>query len=81
MITTKFLGPTNHRGSRIKATGPFGSVTVSYDSALDNSANYDAAVKAYCDKHPNSCREYIRGIDASGHNYVYIATTCPKVIL
>jgi len=77
MIVTKYLGPTDHKGSRIKATGVFGSVTVSYDSAIDNSANYDRAVKAYCDKYPDATREFIRGTD--GCNYVYIATTCPKV--
>lgn len=79
MIVTKYLGPTNHRGSHIKATGPLGSATVSYDSALDSSANYDAAVKAYCNKYPKAPREFIRGTD--GNNYVYIATTCPTVQL
>ena len=81
MIVTKYLGPTNHKGSRIKATGPLGSVTVSYDSALDNAANYDAAVTAYIELFGAQPREYIRAVMPDGNNYVYIATTCPKVQL
>lgn len=30
-IQTRYLGPTNYRGSRIKATADAGSITVGYD--------------------------------------------------
>ena len=48
-IVTKFLGPTNFRGARIKATIPSGkSVTLHWDHALDSSENHlRAAAKAY----------------------------------
>lgn len=33
-ITTKYLAPTNSRGSRIKVTGAWGSKTYSYDYSV-----------------------------------------------
>jgi hypothetical protein len=45
-IVTKFLGPTNSRGSRIKATASGGSITVSYDHRLNPEQNHDAACRA-----------------------------------
>lgn len=45
-ITTKYLGPTNHRGSRVKATCEAGSVIVGWDHALDSQGNHDAACRA-----------------------------------
>ena len=53
-IITKYLGPTNHRGSRIKATAWAGSVTVSYDYSVDSGGNHKAAAQAVCDKLNNS---------------------------
>ena len=52
-IQTKFLGPTNHRGDRIKATsmatwggGKKPSVTIPYDYGLTNEENHrEAATK------------------------------------
>lgn len=35
-ITTKYLGPTNCRGSRIKARAAAGSVTIDYPHALNH---------------------------------------------
>ena len=46
-IITKFLGPTNTRPSRVRATGWNNSVTVSYDNSIDN---HYAAAQALCDK-------------------------------
>ena len=34
-ITTKYIGPTNYKPSRIKAVCDGGSVTISYDYGLD----------------------------------------------
>ena len=71
MITTKFLGPTNHRGSRVKATGPLGSITISWDHALNISANHDAAARAYAtkfDAHGEALRDCP---DGGGFVYVY----------
>jgi hypothetical protein len=49
-IITKFLGPTNTRPSRIKATSWRDSVTLPCDHALDTGANYRVAALALCDK-------------------------------
>lgn len=50
-ITTKYLGPTNVKGSRIKATEPDGkSVTLHWDHALDAEENHAAAAKALMTK-------------------------------
>jgi hypothetical protein len=49
-ITSKYHGPTDTRGSKVRATGFRGTVTVPYDSALDSEANHRAAVVALCEK-------------------------------
>jgi len=49
-IVTKFFGPTNTRGSRIKATCGAGSLYHSWDYSLGSDANHDAAAKALATK-------------------------------
>lgn len=49
-IKTRYCGPTDTKGSRIRASCDGGSVSVPYDSALDTDANHYAAVKKLCDK-------------------------------
>lgn len=39
-ITTTFLGPTNYRGSRYKATCDAGSITLESDHALNSEDNH-----------------------------------------
>jgi hypothetical protein len=46
-IVTKYLGPTNTRGSRIKAAASSGSVTVPFDYEGDE---YETAARALCEK-------------------------------
>ena len=43
-IVTKYLGPTNVRGSRIKAWCERGSITVSYDDSVSDA--HEVAVRA-----------------------------------
>lgn len=50
-ITTKYIGPTNTRGSRIKAKAFAGSITVHYDHALNIEENHANAAKALADKY------------------------------
>lgn len=51
VITTKYLGPTNFRGSRVKATEPDGqSLTIPYNCEYDNEGNHGQAAKALCTK-------------------------------
>jgi hypothetical protein len=49
-IVTKYLGPTNHRGARVKATAQAGSVTVEWDHALSVDENHDRAADAFVAK-------------------------------
>ena len=49
-ITTKHYGPTNHRGSRVKATCEAGSVTLPWDYALNTEKNHDKAALALAEK-------------------------------
>jgi len=49
-ITTKFLPPTNVRGSRVKATAQAGSVTLHWDHALNPDGNHRAAAEAFARK-------------------------------
>ena len=56
-IRTKFLGATNTKGSRIKATleGDIpGSVTLPYDYALDQFPNHKRAAQALAEKFFNT---------------------------
>jgi len=45
-IITKYLGPTDRRGSRIEATCERGSITISYPSELSGDACHIAAADA-----------------------------------
>lgn len=49
-IITKYMGPTNTKGARIKATCESGSLTISYDHDLDSDGNHRAAAEALCAK-------------------------------
>jgi hypothetical protein len=49
-IQTKFLGATNHRGSRVKAIAAAGSVTLSWDYAKTTEDNHRAAANALMEK-------------------------------
>ncbi len=71
-IETKYLGPTNFRGARIKASAQAGSVTVPYDHALNVEGNHDAACKALVRKW-GWFGSWIRGALPSSRGNVYVA--------
>lgn len=71
-IETRYLGPTNHRGARIKATTASGiSKTVPYDHALSGMACHWEAARALAESLGWSAGEYVGGGTKSG--YVFIA--------
>lgn len=49
-IVTKYLGPSNVRGSRVKATAEAGSITLSWDHSLNADGNHLRAAQALRDK-------------------------------
>jgi hypothetical protein len=69
-ITTKFIGPTNTKGSRIKATCQAASLTVNSDYALSIEQNHAAAAKALADKMGWRGDWYQGGIPGSGFAFV-----------
>jgi len=44
-IVTKYLGPTNYRGSRVTARCQAKRITVSWDDALGSDENHDVAAR------------------------------------
>jgi len=76
-ITTKFVGPTDTKGSRIKATAEAGSVTIGWDHGLTSEGNHIAAAKALCAKlgwvsaADNRHTETVAGYLKAGH-YVHV---------
>jgi hypothetical protein len=49
-IVTKFHGPTDHRGARVKATADAGSITLPWDHALWVEDNHRTAAIALARK-------------------------------
>jgi hypothetical protein len=59
-IETKYIGPSNVRGSRVKATASGGvSLTLSWDDALNVEENHNAAARALITK-----LGWFRGVEA-----------------
>lgn len=71
-VETKFLGPTDFRGARVKASAEAGTVTVSWDYALDVDENHDAAARALIVKMGWEDRTWVRGTPPYGRGNVYV---------
>lgn len=73
-ITTKYIGPTNARGSRVKATSSSGlSVTLMWDHALDVNGNHASAARALCRKLGWSGRLAVGGAPkGTGNVFVFV---------
>ena len=65
-IETRYCGPTDTKGARIRASCEGGSLYVSYDHALDPEENHYAAVTALCDKLGWDASRWFGGRLASG---------------
>jgi hypothetical protein len=74
-IVTKFLAPTNFKGSRVKATAEAGSVTLSWNHALNGDRNHAAAAQALAQKYKWDGAYYAGGIPGhSGYAFVCVDT-------
>lgn len=69
-IITKFMGPTNSRGARVKATADAGSITVGWDYALNIEGNHTAAAKALAMKLGWAGHWHGGGLPGSGYAFV-----------
>lgn len=75
-IETKYFGPANVRGPRIKATCAGGSITVSYNHELNIDDNHKAAAAALRNKlgWTATYGETAHGVLANGnHVHVFVA--------
>lgn len=70
-IETRYLGPTNTKGGRIKATAWAGSVTIGYDHALNTEGAHKAAADALIAK-MGWTGTFAQGGNAKGNGYVFV---------
>ncbi|RWP84718.1 MAG: hypothetical protein EOR11_19860 [Mesorhizobium sp.] len=71
-ITTKYYGPANVKGSRIKATAQAGTVWLEYDDGLSSEQNHNAAAKALADRYGWSGGWIGGGLSTGGNCYVNV---------
>lgn len=64
-ITTRYLGPTDRRGSRIKATSSAGSITVPVDNRWNQDDNHRQAAQALMNKFGWTAALYMGGMPNS----------------
>lgn len=70
-IETRYLGPTNTKSGRIKATAWAGSITVPYDHALNSEDNHRAAAMALVAKLQWQ-GTFAQGGNAKGNGYYFV---------
>jgi hypothetical protein len=74
-ILTKFLGPTNTRGSRVRASAEAGSVTIECDDRIGMEKNHIAAARALALKYGWAAKYYGGGMpQTSGHAYAFVCS-------
>jgi hypothetical protein len=70
-IWTKYIGPTNFRGSRVKASAEGVSITVGYDDALNSEDAHAVAALALCWK-AGWPGDLYRGGRPDGNGFVFV---------
>ena len=71
-ILTKYLGPTNNRGSRVKAYDECGNqVTVSWNFELGVEENHQAAAQAFVQKMGWKWQDLIGGSIKEGFAFIF----------
>jgi hypothetical protein len=70
-IVTKYLPPSNTRGSRIRATADAGSVTILFPADIDGQAAHRVAAQALADK-LGWGRKYLGGSLPDNTGYVFV---------
>jgi hypothetical protein len=72
-IVVKYLGPTNARGDRYKATAQAGSVTINYDRSLSPEENARVAAHVLANKYGwLKFADYVCG-QLPDSSYVFVA--------
>ena len=70
-INTKYLGPSNVRGSRVKATAAAGTKTIEWDDALTAARNHERAAHELARKFKWNPRALVGGGLKDG-SYVWV---------
>ena len=78
-IETKFLGPTDRRGSRVKASADAGSITLDWDHRLNSDANHRAAALAFARKF--GWKGVWSGGSIKGSGYVFVTSDSDDFIV
>jgi len=71
-IQTKYFGPTNTKGARIKATCAAGSLTIPYPHELSGQACHRKAAEALAVKLGWSDHGALLGGQLPDHSYVFV---------
>lgn len=73
-VVTRYLGPTNYRGARIKATASAGTVTIPYPYELDERQAHWAAASKLIDHYEWPQENWACGgmPDKSRDSYVFV---------
>lgn len=75
-IVTKYIGPTNTRGSRVKATAAAGTITLPWADNLNSEENHSAAARALANKFGWGGAWHGGGLPNNSGN-VYVSSTTP----
>lgn len=79
-IITKYIGPTNFKGARVKATSTSGkSITVSWNHEMNADGNHRAAMIELLNRLDWKVKQYARG-NLTGGAMVWVAVTNSSVI-
>lgn len=74
-IETRYFGPGNVRGARVKAYAAAGSLTLSWDHALNAEDNHRVAAAALCSKYGWHTHQFGRlhmGVLPGNRGYVFV---------
>lgn len=81
-IRTHYRGPTDTKGSHIKARSGGDSITVGYQSALDTPQNHRRAARALLERHFSNDENWILlGGSLENDGYVFIPIRAQAVFL
>jgi hypothetical protein len=75
-ITTKYIGPSNVRGSRVKAQCQAGSITLEWDDSLNSERNHETAAKALAAK-LDWRGKWRGGSPHDGHGFCFVCLEDP----
>lgn len=73
-IETKYFGPSNVRGSRVKAKAAAGSITIPYDDSLNSVQAHAKAAKALASRFGWNGAYHVGGT-ADDRGYVFVCTS------